>query len=70
MRWWPVLAFAPLTVAAFAAEPQRELSEACQVVSQQRNSLADAIAVVEARRKLLQERVAEWEAYFKAYLGE
>lgn len=47
------------------------------LVSQQRNSLSDAIAVAEARRKIegeetakTKQRVADWEAYFRAYVGE
>lgn len=47
------------------------------MIGQQRNSLSDAIAVAEARRKIegeeamnLRQKLAEWEAYFKAYTGE
>jgi hypothetical protein len=50
------------------------MQEACTLIGQQRNSLSDAIAVSEARSKIATEaavkRNAEWEAYFKAYIGE
>jgi hypothetical protein len=55
---------------------QRLTAEACALVAQQRNSLSDAIAIAEANRKIegedttkVKQRVAEWEAYFRAYIG-
>jgi hypothetical protein len=59
------------------ADKQRLISEACAMISQQRNSLSDAVAVAEANRKIegeeltkIKQRLAEWDAYFKAYVGE
>lgn len=57
--------------AAYGADdPQRVMSEACSLISQQRNNLSDAVAVAEAKRKLALERIDQWETYFKAYVGE
>jgi hypothetical protein len=57
------------TVAALAQQMPRELTEVCSVITQQRNQLADQVALIEAKRKMAQERLVEWEAYFKAYVG-
>jgi hypothetical protein len=70
-----LLLLAPL-VAHAADDKQRLLSEACQIMAQQRNSLADALAVAEAGRQIeaedsakMKQRLADWDAYFKAYVG-
>lgn len=78
MRWWFIPACCVLwSVSCYAEDQQRLLSEACTLVSQQRNSLSDAIAVMEARRKIegeeaakTKQRVSDWETYFQAYVGE
>ncbi len=79
LRIAAALAIGPfvLTINAIAADDQRLLTEACSLVSQQRNSLSDAIAVSEARSKIageeavkVKQRVTDWEAYFRAYVGE